>query len=83
MAIKKNVKVTDLPEDDMTNLLKITVKDPEAIEEQWDDVEETAKEIEHSEPVENLGESLEDWGQSTEVKELKALDEKFKKSPLG
>lgn len=54
MALKKNVKVTDVPEKAaLTNALKIEIDEDGAqqIEEDLQDVEKTWKEIENSEPV--------------------------------
>ena len=84
-AIKKNLEVTDIPEEwkHHQNMLKIKVTDHEAIEEEWDDVEETWNEIKGSKPVRNLGKSLKRWGESEEVDDLKELDKKFYASERG
>lgn len=84
-AIKENLKVTDIPEDwkKEQNLLHIKINNAEDIEDEWDDVEETWDDIKDSRPVRNLGQSLEDWGTSQEMKDLEALDKKFIKSPRG
>lgn len=84
-ALKENVKVSDIPEDWKAeqNLLHIKINNQDDIEDEWDDVEETWDEIKDSRPVRNLGDSLEDWGTSQEIKDLKALDKKFLKSPRG
>jgi len=84
-ALKENVKVSDVPEDWKAeqNLLHIKIHNQDDIEDEWDDVEETWDNIKDSRPVRNLGQSLEDWGTSQEIKDLKALDKKFLKSPRG
>lgn len=97
MAIKKNVKVTDLPkkkleeeeefdeEEDLEDLLKITVSKAgqKEIEDQWDDVEDTWKDIKSSQPVRNVANSAKRWGNSKEVKDYQALEKKFLKTPRG
>jgi len=47
------VKVSDVPKD-ATNMIKVTVTNPEPIEDEWNDVEATAKAIENSQPVRNV-----------------------------
>jgi len=84
-ALKENVKVTDVPESwkkDM-NMLKVKVQNKEAIEAEWTDVENVWGAIKESRPVRNLGASLERWGESAEVKNLKKLDKAFVASPEG
>ena len=84
-ALKTHVKVSDVPESwkkDM-NMLKVTVHNKEAIEKEWTDVENVWGAIKDSRPVRNLGASLERWGESAEVQNLKALDKKFVASPEG
>ena len=66
MAIKENLKVTDLPEDVMS-AIHIKITDPKPIEKAADEVIETAKEIQNSRPVRNLQSSLERWGESPEA----------------
>lgn len=85
MSLKKNVKVSDVPEDWKKGQedLKITVTNSNDIEDEWDDVEETWEDIEHSRPVRNLQGSLERWAHSPEIQHLKRLDEAFVKSPEG
>merc|ERR1712070_1019726 len=81
----KNVEVSDIPEHwkKAQNNLKVTVHNQDQIEKEWNDVEHVGEKIQHSQPVRNLGSSLERWGESDEVAQLKALDEKFKASPEG
>jgi len=84
-ALKTHVKVTDVPESwkkDM-NMLKVKVTNKAAIEKEWTDVENVWGAIKGSRPVRNLGSSLERWGESAEVNNLKALDKKFVASPEG
>lgn len=85
MAIKKNLKVTDVPEDwkDQTNMLKITVTDPEPIEESWDKVEATAKAIEHSRPVRNLKSSVDRFIHTPEVAAIEKTEKEFMATPQG
>lgn len=55
-ALKKHVKVTDIPEEwkkDM-NLLKVHVTDSAPIEKEWNDVEATWNHIKHSKEVRNV-----------------------------
>lgn len=83
-AIKANLKVSDVPEDwKMQNLLKVEVHNQGDIEDEWNDVEATWDDIKDSKPVRNMGKSLKRWGESKEVDQLKALDKKFKASPMG
>lgn len=76
MAIKKNVKVTDIPKETL-NMIKVQVTNPHPIEKEWNDVEATWGKIENSAPVRNVGSSLERWGNSAEVEKMKALEDKF------
>merc|ERR1712178_314661 len=64
-------------------MLKVTVHNKAAIEKEWTDVENVWGHIKESRPVRNLGASLERWGESAEVENLKALDKKFLASPEG
>merc|ERR1712072_378029 len=86
-ALKENVKVTDVPEEwkEGENNLKISISEKGAheIEDEWNDVENTCDDIEHSRPVRNLEGSLERWGKSEEVQHLHELDVAFKKSDEG
>ena len=86
-AIKHNVKVTDIPEEWKHNadLLKVEIDETgaDAIEKEFNDVKDTAEKIKHTKPVQELGHSLEEWGNTAEVKAIKALDQKFLKSPEG
>lgn len=84
-ALKTHVKVSEIPESwkKEMNMLKVTVHNQGAIEKEWTDVENVWGAIKDSRPVRNLGSSLERWGESAEVKNLKALDKKFVASPEG
>lgn len=86
-AIKKNVKVTDVPEEwkHHQNLLKIEVTETGAneIEKEFNDVEHTAEKIKHSKPVQRVKRSLKQWAHTDEVQAIKKLDQKFLKSPEG
>lgn len=85
--IKQHVKVTDVPDHwkDEEDLLKITVSPAgqAAIEKEFNDVGATMQKIKNERSVRNFGGSLERWGQSDEVKAIKALDKKFLASPEG
>ena len=85
MSLKKNVKVSDIPEDWKKGQqdLKISVQNEQDIEDEWNDVEETWDKIEHSRPVRNLDSSFHRWATSPEMQRLKQLDEAFVKSPEG
>lgn len=83
MAIKKNLKVTDLPEDDLMNAIHIKITDTKPIEEAADEVIETAKEIQNSRPVRNLQSSLERWGESPEAQAAGKLEQEFLATPDG
>ena len=86
-AIKHNVKVEDIPEDwkHSANLLKIEVTEEgaAAIEKEFNDVEATAKKIEHTKPVKQVKRSLRRWAHTDEVQAIKELDQKFLKSKEG
>jgi hypothetical protein len=83
-AIKKNVKVSDVPKE-ATNMLKIDVsKAGQAkIEKEANEVGQTWDAVKDSKPFRNMGNSLERWGESEEVKHLNELDKKFLASPEG
>ena len=84
-ALKKHVKVSDIPEEwkkDM-NLLKVHVTDSAPIEKEWNDVEATWNHIKSSQPVRNMESSLHQWVKTPEVEELAKLDAEFKASPEG
>jgi len=87
MALKKNVKVTDLPKDmqEEMELLKIEISKAgqAAIEKEFNDVGVVAKKVKMARSVRNMKNSLERWGKSDEVAALKALDKKFWASPEG
>merc|ERR1712159_467628 len=87
MALKKNVKVTDLPKDmqEEMELLKIeiTKAGQAAIEKEFNDVFVVAEKVKMARSVRNMKNSLERWGKSDEVAALKALDKKFWASPEG
>merc|ERR1712159_752500 len=87
MALKKHVKVTDLPKDmqEEMELLKIEISKAgqAAIEKEFNDVGAVAKKVRMARSVRNMKNSLERWGKSDEVGELKALDKKFWASPEG
>ena len=82
LAIKKNLKITDLPKD-AASMIKITVTDPEPMEEAANDVEATWKEIEHSRPVRNMESSIGRWVESPEVQAAGELEQEFLKTPRG
>lgn len=86
-AIKKNVKVTDVPEawKKQQNLLKIEISKPGQmeIEDQANDVGETWEAVKDTEPFHQMGDKLVVWGESEEVEHLKALDKAFLASPEG
>ena len=86
-AIKKNVKVEDIPEDWKHNadLLKIEVTEEgaAAIEKEFNDVERTAKKIKHTKPVKSVKRNLRRWAHTDEVQAIKELDQKFLKSKEG
>merc|ERR1712159_825521 len=86
-SIKNNVKVTDLPDHwkDEEDLLKIEISKAgqAAIEKEINDFRAVAKKVHMARSVRNMKNSLERWGKSDEVAELKALDKKFWASPEG
>jgi len=85
MSLKKNVKVSDVPEEwkNGQNDLKITVHNGEQIEAEWNDVENTWDKIEETRPVRNLKSSVHRWATSDEMKHLEELDKKFVQSEEG
>jgi len=87
MALKKNVKVTDLPKDmqEEMELLKISISKAgqKIIEKEFNDVGVVAEKVKMAQSVRNMKNSLERWGKSDEVAALKALDKKFWASPEG
>lgn len=87
-AIKREVKVTDVPEDwqhSSADMLKIEVtpEGQQEIEKELTDVAKTAKSIKHSKPVRRVKKNLKKWAHTPEVQQLKQLDKKFLKSPQG
>ena len=87
MAIKNNVKVSDLPDEfeDEADLVHIHVSDEgrKAIEKELDDLEMVAKKIKDNRPVRNLKNSIKKWDKSAEVDDLRELDKQFLASPEG
>lgn len=84
-SLRKNVKVTDVPEDALTNNLKIEIEEDgvKEIEEDLKDIEETWNEIKDSEPVQNVGHALGELGQTPEAQHIGELNQKFAESPEG
>jgi len=87
MALKKHVKVSDLPKDmqEEMELLKIEISKAgqAAIEKEFNDVGVVAEKVKMARSVRNMKNSLERWGKSDEVAELKKLDKAFWASPEG
>jgi len=85
MSLKKNVKVTDIPEDWKKEQmdLKVTVHNQDDIEAEWTDVERTWGRIKGSRPVRNLDNAFKRWVSSDEAKAVHELDQKFLASPRG
>merc|ERR1711988_570831 len=87
MALKKHVKVTDLPKDmqEEMELLKIEISKAgqAAIEKEFNDIGVVAKKVHMTKSVRNMKNSLERWGKSDEVAELHKLDKAFWASPEG
>jgi len=81
----KHKAAADSSSDDEEDLIKITVDKAgrKQISKEWNDVEHVWKRIEHSKPVRNLGASLNRWGHSKEISDIKALDKKFMSTPRG
>ena len=86
-AVKKHVKVTELPDHwkKEANLLKVEVspEGQEAIEKEFNDIHDVMEDVKMSAPVRNMKNSLEKWGMSPEVAALKKLDQEFLASPEG
>jgi hypothetical protein len=86
-ALKTHVKVTDVPKKWKKAMHGLRVDFEEDAEEEINEAAEGVKatwaSIEHSPVVQNVGEKAMKWGTSDEVNELKALDEKFKRSAEG
>ena len=74
-ALQKHVEVSDVPEHwkHNTDLLKIEVDDTgaQAIEKELRDIEHTMDAIEHSQPVQRLGHSIEELAETPEAQHLK------------
>ena len=70
---------------DAINALKISVspKGQKRIESEAHDVEMVFKKIHNSEPVNKLEHALKKWAHTKDVNNIKKIDEKFMKSPLG
>lgn len=85
MAIHKNVKVTDIPDDwkKAQNNLKIKIHNADDIGDEFADIENTGHHIKHSRPVRNLESSLRRWGKSKEIANIKKIDEAFLKTEQG
>jgi len=85
VAKKTKKAAADSSSDDEEDLIKITVDKAgrKQISKEWNDVEHVWKRIEHSKPVRNLGASLNRWGHSKEISDIKALDKKFMSTPRG
>ena len=66
-------------------MLKIEVDEAgsKAIEDELEDIEETMKKIENSEPVNKVKVSLKELAETDEAEALGKLDEEFQKSPEG
>lgn len=83
-ALKKHVKVSDLPKKS-ANLLHVhyTPEGKKKIESQAHDVGEVLDDIKDKPPMYNFGNALEKWGKSKEVAHIKDLDKKFLATPQG
>lgn len=86
-AVKTHVKVTDVPpkwKKAMHGLkVEIDKKGQKQIKNEAEDVAEWWEHTKDRKVTLGLGKKLMNWGESTEVNELKALDAKFKASPEG
>merc|ERR1719443_1068239 len=86
-ALKKYVKVTDVPKDveDVVEMLKIQLSKQGQleIEKELGDVHKTMEAVKMTRSVRNMKNSLKRWGRSKEVAELKALDKQFWASEEG
>lgn len=95
MAVKKNLKVTDIPEDsdssddeeieEVADLLKITITPAgeKEIESEAKDVKETLHKIKGTKVFQNLKMSIKRWLHSKEVKRIEAVEKRFLASPEG
>jgi len=87
MALKKHVKVSDLPKDmqEEMELLKIEISKAgqAAIEKEVHDFHDVAEKVKTTRSVRNLKKSIEKWAQSPEVAELGKLNETFWQSKNG
>jgi len=95
MAVKKNLKVTDLPEDsdssddeeieEVAELLKISITPAgeKEIENEAKDVKMTLKKIKGTKVFQNLKNSIKNWLHSAEVKRIAAVEKRFLASPEG
>jgi len=70
---------------DITNMLKVQVskKGQQRIESEAEDIANTWDAIKDGRRVRNLKSSLQRWGKSKEIANIKALDKKFLASPAG
>lgn len=86
-ALKKHVKVTDIPKkwQKKMNGLKIEVSEDgqDAIEGEAEDIKEVWEGIKDSDVTLDLGHALQKWGTSSEINDLKALDKSFQASEDG
>merc|ERR1712178_2879 len=95
MAVKKNLKVTDLPEDsdssddeeieEVADLLKITITPAgeKEIENEAEDVKETFHKIKGTKVFQNLKMSIKRWLHTKEVKRIERVEKGFLASPEG
>merc|ERR1712178_305461 len=95
MAVKKNLKVTDLPEDsdssddeeieEVADLLKITITPAgeKEIENEAEDVKETFHKIKGTKVFQNLKMSIKRWLHTKEVKRIERVEKRFLASPEG
>jgi cell fate (sporulation/competence/biofilm development) regulator YlbF (YheA/YmcA/DUF963 family) len=86
-ALETHVKVSDVPKKWKKHMhgLKVEIGEDgeKLIREEAEDVEEWWKHTEHRPVTQGLKKEVVDWVQSSEMKDLKALDDKFKASPEG
>merc|ERR1712167_19657 len=91
MSIKKNLKISDLPDssdsedEELEELLKVTIshQGQNEIKKEAHDVKMTIKKIHNSPPAKALKQAFMKWAHSKEVQHLKALDKKFLASLAG
>merc|ERR1712178_505785 len=95
MAVKKNLKVTDIPEDsdssddeeieEVADLLKITITPAgeKEIENEAEDVKETFHKIKGTKVFQNLKMSIKRWLHTKEVKRIERVEKGFLASPEG